>query len=374
MTIFDVSEFREMIKLSAPTANFDSHFEFYYDETNNLKKFYVREEDFNYSFTANFVLGGIVLENNQIDFAPLFNGLKLQKNIKEVKFKHIASGSFIDCLKSNKLSVYLKFLLDNDILIHYSSINILYYSIVDIVDSAIVNSEITMKLDNGFSLYLKNDLYKLAKLEIESVIELFYQFEYPNIKKESVIIFIEALTSLFDKYIDTEEFHFGLESLRQILKEAKKKETLPFIMDDEDFILLKDFSQFYFRPIYTFINSNHIFDNEDSIVEIFNNIEFKNGNTKLNTYTFKDSKSDILLQISDVFVGLIGKLTNFINTSTPDDIFQIVQSLNAVQQTNLDALLDLISKSNNQNVGFLHHIDSFEEMRKMRLIHEIRGK
>ena len=80
-----------------------------------------------------------------------------------------------------------------------------------------------MQLGPSFSNHLKNDLYKLAKLEIDSVIELFYTFGYPNIKKEALLEFIEALTSIFNKYIETEEFHVGLESLRQILKEAKKK-------------------------------------------------------------------------------------------------------------------------------------------------------
>jgi len=60
MIDFEISEIRTFTKMLAPTADFDSIFTFYYDETNNIKKFYVRENDFNYTFTANFVLGGLV--------------------------------------------------------------------------------------------------------------------------------------------------------------------------------------------------------------------------------------------------------------------------------------------------------------------------
>lgn len=210
-----------------------------------------------------------------------FDRLNLQNNIKEVKPKHIAKGNFLDCLKSEKLNCFLTYFLDSDLYIHYSSLNILYWSIVDIVDSAIADSEVAMQLGLDFSNYLKNDLYKLARLEIKSVIELFYNSEYPNLKKEAVLKFIEELTSIFDEYIDTEEFHLGLESLRQILKQAGKKDSLPFVMDEENYVLIGDFSQFYLRPIYLFENSNHIFDNEVAIAEILANHRIINDNKEI---------------------------------------------------------------------------------------------
>nr|WP_293107774.1 hypothetical protein [Okeania sp. SIO2F4] len=97
MVNFDISALRRMTKILAPTADFESSFTFYYDETNNIRKFYVKEFDFNVSFNSkdfhsNFVLGGLVYEGSQPDIKPLFDRLKLQKNIKDVKFQHIAKG------------------------------------------------------------------------------------------------------------------------------------------------------------------------------------------------------------------------------------------------------------------------------------------
>jgi hypothetical protein len=374
MINFEITQIRRLTKLSYPTADFDSKFTFYYDETNNIKKFYVRENDFNYTFTSNFVLGGLVHEGVAPSVQTLIDSFKLQKTTKEVKFKHIANGNFLECLNSEKLRLFLQFIKDSNFYVHYSSLNILYWAIVDIVDSAIVNSDIAQQLGPGFSNQLKNDLYKLARLEIDSVIKLFKRFEYPNVKKESIIQFVDGLTSLFDEYLDSTEFHIGLESLKQILKEAKKKGSLPFIMDEEDFILLKDLSQFYLRPIYTFKNSSHIFDNEDSISETLNNYRILDGESEIKNYSFTDSQTNQLIQLSDIFVGLWGKLTTYLNTNTRNKISIDLDSLSSHQLTNIDLLIDLEHISETKNAGFLHSIDSFEERHKMNLILEKRGK
>lgn len=368
MTNFEISEIRKFTKMLEPTADFDTAFTFYYDETNNIKKFYVRENDFNYTFTSNFILGGLAHLGQAPNVQSLIDSFKQQKTSKEVKFKHIASGDFLDCLKSEKLKLFLQFVKDSDLYVHYSSLNILYWSIVDIVDSAIVSSDAALQLGPQFANHLKNDLYKLSRLEIDSVIELFYKYEYPNIKEESVFSFIEELTSLFDGYIDTLEYHFGLESLRQILKESKKKGSLPFIMDENDYILLNDLSQFYLRPIYLFKNSTHIFDNEDSISETLKDYKILDGIEEIKNYTFVDSQTNLLIQLSDIFVGIMGKLTNYLNTSSREKIDTDFRTLSAIQQTNIDLLIIVIDKSHNKNIGFLHNTDSYEEMSKMDMI------
>lgn len=362
---FEIGEIREFAKLMAVQADFDGHFNFYYDETNNIKKFYVRENDFNSTFTANFILGGLVYSGDKPNVQPLIDSFKLQKTVKEVKFKHIANGTFLDCLKSEKLKLFLKFVFESDLYVHYSSLNILYWSIVDIVDSAIMSSEAAQQLGPQFANHLKNDLYKLARVEIEAVIELFYKFEYPNIKNDSILPFIEELTSLFDEYIDTKEYHFGLESLRQVLKEAKKNGELVFIMNEEDYILLSDLTQFYLRPVYMFKNSDHVFDNEDSILETIKDYRILDNGALVENFQFVDSQTSQLIQLSDVFVGIMGKLTNYINTSTRDSLADDFKSLSELQKNNLGLLLNVIEKSNKKNIGFIYNTDSYEEMSKL---------
>lgn len=362
--IAEIAAANQFARLLNPRVDFTTPYIFYYDETNNIKTFYVRENDFNYTFTANFVLGGLLHEGDIPDVQPLIDSFKLQKTAKEVKFKHIAFGDFLDCLKSQKLNMFFRFLMDSDLYVHYSSLNILYWSIVDIVDSAIMNSEAAMRLGSGFDNQLKNDLYKLCRLEIDAVIQLFYAFEYPNVKPEKIGNFIEALSNLFEEYLPLPEFHFGLESLRQILKESKKKGELAFIMDEEDHVLLADLTHFYIRPIYTFKNSTHIFDNEDSIREALSEYRMLDNGVEFKSYSFVDSQDSQLIQLSDIFIGFMGKYTQYRNTYTIEDIKRDIDSLSALQLENLKLFIDIINKSDQKNPAFLHATDSYEEVMK----------
>lgn len=367
MIDYEIAEFQEGLRISKllnPRLDFDTPYTFYYDETNNIKTFYVRENDFNYSFTANFVLGGLAHEGNAPDVQPLIDSFKLQKTATEVKFKHIAFGDFLDCLKSQKFKLYLQFVKDSEIYVHYSSLNILYWSIVDIVDSAIMHSESAMKLGLPFANRLKNDLYKLARLEIDAVIQLFYRFGYPNVKSWELIDFIEGLTALFEPYLTKTEFHFGLESLRQILKEAKKKGSLAFIMDETDHILLSDLSQFYLKPIYTFRTSAHIFDNEDAIRTIMSGYRILENGIETKNYSFVDSQDSQLTQLSDIFIGFMGKFTQYRNTHPIQEIEADIKSLTPLQSDNLHLFIDVIKKSAQKNPAFLHAMDSHEEVMK----------
>lgn len=377
MIDFEIAELQEDLvfsKLLNPKLDFDTPYTFYYDETNNIKTFYVRENDFNYTFTANFVLGGLVHEGNALDVQPLIDSFRLQKTAIEVKFKHIAFGDFLDCLKSQKLKLYLRFVKDSDLYVHYSSLNILYWSIVDIVDSAIMNSDSAMKIGLPFANRLKNDLYKLARLEIDAVIQLFYRFAYPNVKSGELIDFIEGLTALFEPYLSKPEFHFGLESLRQILKEAKKKGSLAFIMDETDHILLSDLSQFYLKPIYTFRNSTHIFDNEDSISAIMSDYRILEKGVEIKNYSFVDSQDSQLTQLSDIFIGFMGKFTQYRNTHTIEEVEADIESLTPLQSDNLHLFIDVINKSEKRNPAFLHATDSYEEILKFGKICKLIGK
>lgn len=374
MKIYQINDIRTYTRASAPSADFDARFTFYYDETNNLKKFYLRENDFNVSFTSNFVLGGLVHEGSPPQVQNLIDSFRLQRNVNEVKFKHIAHGTFLDCLRSEKLKLFLQFIRESDLYVHYSSLNVFYWAIVDIVDSAIANSRAAIEAGLGFGLEMKNALYKVARLEIDRVIDLLYAYNYPNVDAASIRGFIRDLVSLFDDYIDSVEFHFGLESLRQILKESDRKSSLPFVMDDENHILLKDLSHFYFRPVYTFKNSQHIFDNEDLISEAFSEYEFRDDDEIINNYSFVDSKSSQLVQLSDVFIGLMGKLAIYINTTAPDNIFRDFRRVSGTIATNIDLLLDNIDKSNSKNMAFLHAMDAVEELGKVNIIRELRGK
>ena len=91
--------------------NNQTKYVFYYDESNNCRKFWVddNKQQFNTDYTADFVLAGLVKkEEDTVDVSleSFRKILKLQANVEESSSKNLYSkGDFLQCVKEN---AYLK--------------------------------------------------------------------------------------------------------------------------------------------------------------------------------------------------------------------------------------------------------------------------
>ena len=151
-----INEYFKIIQ-SELLINFSKNNIFYFDETNNHRKIWLKEDNFNVNTNLNFILGGIVLDKDKnLNLNELKKLLKIQPNVKELKSKHIDSSKDIkEFLNNNKVMLFLNYLKENNIFIHYFNINNLYYSIVDIVDSL-------STVDNSYIAdTAKNIIYRL---------------------------------------------------------------------------------------------------------------------------------------------------------------------------------------------------------------------
>lgn len=357
---FEIEEIRKMSKQMFGLKELDSKFKFFYDETNNIRRFHLQEDKFNESILTNFILGGIVLEDGQeVNLEELFNGFGLQKNVVEVKLKNLAKGNFLECLTSIQLQSIFKFLISEKLFIHYSSLNFLYFSTVDIIDSLIEATGIDYDLYHNRAL--KNDLYICVKRNIDEFIEIFYEYEYPNIKKDKVSKFIDKLIEIFS----TEPKSKGNLTILMLLKESKKTENLFFIMDEQNYELIKNFTHFYTRTIYLFLNSEHIFDKEESIEPLIEKLDLTYENNKIKNYCFVDSKDNQLIQLSDIIIGLIGKFYNFINENSIDEIIKQLGKINENQQNTLKLFFQILMESEMRNKAYIHLTISNDELQKM---------
>lgn len=372
----NVDEFRNETISFNQLKNVDCIYTFYYDETNNPRKFYLRDDGFNESENANFILGGVMHQGDycSINFEQLISDLKLQSNVTEMKLKHVASGDFLKCLNSLKLCTFLKWLLDSELYIHYSRINVLYFSIVDIVDSLMVHMSNKIQINNKFILLdrdmlnkLKSSLYELFLLEKQKFIELFNYFEYPNIKSDKINKFLDSFIKIISEYSNRKEFKMEISIIKKMIKTVRKNNRLPFIMDNENYQLIHSFLDFYLRPIYLFKNSIHIFDNEEQIKTQFEKIRLIEKGIEIKPYRFVDSKQEKFIQISDIIIGLIGKFSLFINSYNFQQLTEMREKLNSQQQENLSLFDKIINKSNIKNHALLMNSISHFEDRKTRI-------
>lgn len=139
-TILNAEKLRSGLLLNMfgkqPLYGLDEEYAFFYDETNNIRKFWIRDDGFN-EHPKNFVLGGIVHKKSEplSELDELIKSLCIQKSAKEIKFNQLATGGYLRVLNSKKIKTLLEWLITKGVFIHYTNFNILYWSLVDIIDS-----------------------------------------------------------------------------------------------------------------------------------------------------------------------------------------------------------------------------------------------
>lgn len=328
----------------------------YYDETGNIKKFVVREESFNVDADTHFVLGGIE-GHIDLEFEDLKQRLKIQQsNTKEIKSKHIYKGPFECCLRSEKLETFLDLILEKGLHVHFQSLNILYWSVVDILDSieTAVNSHLIHEL--------KAMLYRVAKYDIQSTAKLFYDYGYPNLKTAADLKnFMNRLICFCEQYVKVcpsqQKLHLAF--LIYILQKGCEQDTATFIQNETEKMLINKLTGFYEAEIYKYINCNLIFDNESDIVNDINKRKYVIEDKELSNYKFVESNSDVMIQLSDIFVGIMAKYLHAIDVNI-DNLTNYINGFDKVQYRRFCKLNKIIKSSMDYNPTFIHQITSIE--------------
>ncbi|RQO58500.1 hypothetical protein DBR47_12370 [Paucibacter sp. KBW04] len=355
---FDWGEMRAMMIGVHGIRRADDKFAFFYDETNNIRKFALTDAGTNVNEHKNFVLGGIVLQEGQAlpDIAPLREALGMQVNAPEIKFKHIASGDFEAALASHKMARFLAWLTEHRLAIHYSSINIVYWSIVDIVDSIIAS-----KRFEAFSharREMKNELYRIACMDKPAFLALMRRHGYPGIpigKVGSFIADVDAFLTLHSPGA----VNLPTELLKEMVRKATALTELPFLEGNDADVLIGSFSSFFTMPVLLFKNATHVFDREIQVEKSLGTDGFKQRAQDID-YRFSDSKTDPGIQLADVTVGLIGKYEDFVEKHRLPELLARKKAWSAAQTETFELLRGLIDYSDDVSNAFIHRITAMD--------------
>jgi hypothetical protein len=348
--IVDINKFRKLVLKQLRGVN--EKFIFYYDETNNIRKLHLKENGPNDKKMKNFVLGGIAhpaLKSLDGE-VELRSALRIQKTAIEFKFDHIAKGEYMDVLSSDKITTILEYFLNNKIYIHYTNLNIVYWSLIDIIDSLHVEMGLL-----GLTVYhreIKNELYAIVTKDVLGFLDLMHNYCYPNIDRTKTRDFANAVLEFLNIHAQVPRTPFDA-MLKHLMKEAAKLDELVFLVDNRDNIIIDSLHDFYVRPMYIFKKSTHIFDEEFTVQESLSKFKFMNGPKEI-VFSFRDSKTTFGIQLSDVVCGLLGKHFNFIEEHSMSELLQKKASFNNTQQTNMNLLAKLITESDRISNGFIH--------------------
>jgi hypothetical protein len=335
----------------------DEEYAFFYDETNNIRKFWIRDDGFNEQ-PKNFVLGGVVHKKseplNGLDV--LVKSLHIQKSAKEIKFNQLASGSYLGVLNSKKIRTLLEWLTANGVFIHYTNFNILYWSLVDIVDS--LWDEPGLREYMPYVMHIKSELFNLANADLERLVPILKKYRFPNVRRSASFAFMTEFSDLLESVSKKPQSDICKLVIYMVRKAAKLPE-LPFIVDNEDDVLIDSFDSQFLRPLYIYPKSSHTFDNESEIQEALGStqVEYKG---RLVEYSFMDSRDCIEIQLSDCICGLLGSHFNFLEEHSVAELMEVKKNLNHVQGQTLSSLSKLIDISDAQSNGFMHRISPID--------------
>lgn len=340
--------------------NNQTKYVFYYDESNNCRKFWVDDskQQFNTDYTADFVLAGLVKkEEDTVDVSleSFRKPLKLQGNVEEIKFKKLyAKGDFLQCVKEKRLFETLSWIDKSPFYIHYTNVNNLFYTLVEIFDSIVKPDEIS---EFGYNYFkMKSVFYYMFKGKADELQILMFKYKYPNIQRENVERFCNELLFLLGSRREMKEEE---KFLAGMLARASKSDELVFLHDNDDYIMQENYVEFYADPIRKYQKSTHIFDEETTVQDIVKR-QIAQGENMADNFKFVKSETDIFVQLSDVVAGILGKLFKYINSTSVNQRRKDIEGLSKIQIDNILLVDKLCMEANRENPGFLCSIGPWD--------------
>ena len=259
-------------------------------------------------------------------------------------------------MKENRLFETLPWIDKSPFYIHYTNVNNLYYTLVEIFDSIVKFDEIS-EFEYEYSK-MKSVFYYMFKKKADKLQILMYKYKYPNIQREDIEKFCnELLFLLGSKWEMKEEEKF----LAGMLRRAAKSDELLFLHNNIDYIMQENYAEFYVDPIRKYQKSTHIFDEETTVQDIVKKQMTYRGNMG-NNFKFVKSETDIYVQLSDVVAGILGKLFKYINSTSVNQRRKDVESLSKIQVENILLINKLRTEANRENPGFLCSIAPLDEV------------
>lgn len=362
--MLDIDELRDPEIALHGLTKADRVYTFYHDETNNIRKLHIDDKGLNVAEVKVFVLGGLVHEGppRPLDIAPLHAAMRIQKTANEIKLEHVAKGDFLNVLRSKKLTTFLEWVGDKGLMIHYHDLDPLYWSVVDIIDS------IVPWLKNPalyqYHALLKSDLALVLRRNLSVTIQLFHRYGYPGLAPESRRPFLDELIDLLES--DSAALpEFNAMMLKGVLQAGRTLDNLEFIEGYPSNLLIDDFSTFYLNRIAVFKFSTHVLDMEECIRAEMLKTPLMSGGKPTTNYRFADSKAEAGIQLSDIVVGVLGKMHTYLTETSPDEIAADRANLGGTSLQNAELLRDLISASHEANIAFLNHVASVHDIDKL---------
>ena len=358
----DPAELNEWVARMFNLRGINEEYVFYYDESNNIRRFRIVSNGFNIPDPGCFVLAGVGHEGGPrpLKLESIRPKLYLQPGLEELKLKHLAKGDFLSVLKSQRIATLLEWMEQQELFIHFQVIDPLYWSIVDIIDSAAYGMNFELGMLEARAL--KNALFTLVRDDPDGLSAFMARYDYPKVGDRGPE-FMQELVDLTSDHLDwiheeDIESHFMFMMLKGVLEGGRDAEELAFLKDEDPGDLIKEFGIFYANRIQTFANSEHILDEEPVVRDYLQGGALDRSQAN---YRFANSKSEEGIQLSDIVAGMLGQAFTYCTHTPRSKIADDIAGLSPSQLKSLNLLRHLIDRSVTGSDAFAHRVTSNED-------------
>lgn len=223
---------------------------------------------------------------------------------------------------------------------------------MDIVDS--LWEEHDFRKYMPYVLHIKGELFNLANVDLDRLVPILKKYRFPNVQRNASFSFMTEFANHLESVARRPQSEISKLVIYMVRKAANLPE-LPFIMDNEDDVLIESFDMLFQRPLFIYPTSSHIFDEETEVQEAMRNTKIMYKG-RFVEYSFMDSRERIEIQLSDGICGLLGSHFNFLEEHSVDALIEVKRNLNPTQKQTLSLFRKIIEISDAQSNGFMHRV------------------
>ena len=324
----------------------------FYDETNNERKLTLEpdKEDLVNSKTAlfnDFILGGIALPpGSSIDVNELKHELGLPADI-EMKSKSLfTSKNFEYDIGRKRMHIFLDWMLNNPLYVHFFISSNIYDSIIEIVDECLMHHDHENYL--RIHMEMKDCLYHYAMNNLNEYLNILIQYDYPEIDESNEHLFCMKMAHFVEKGCnDKTKSGFLLNIFKQNMESVASMEKLGFMNLNKKGAIIGDYSSYYWHSMRNTPCAMHYFDHEMTIEKKFETMDIRANGERYDFFEFKDSKDCPEIQVADLFVGTIGRLFRWIDSMDRIQLQKTIIEMKVEQLESLFKINGLIKRAEN---------------------------
>jgi len=359
----DINDIRAPVLAMNNLPNVDGAYTMHYDETNNIRRLHLTPNGLNIRTLQCFVLGGVAHRGTppSLCFEELRSVLRLQKSTQELKLEHLGKGDFLNLINSQKVEAMLDWLHTQNLFVHFQVLDPLYWSIVDFVDSIIIEDGSAECI--SMATRFKNDLYAILRDDVDITADLLERYSYPDVGPDRRVAFIAEVRDLLETR-HSRLPHFNYQMLKGLLQIATRLDALPYLEDETPNVLIDGFGVFYLQRLALFKNATHVLDIERKIETYLSDLDLRDGPVPLCNFSFVNSKDHPWVQVSDAIAGLLGKFFSFVNQTSVNDLSNARAEFTERQKRGFETLGLLIDRSIEECPAFVNYVVSLEDQQR----------